>query len=89
MVLVNTQSDITIKLQAHSKQNAGNVYDLRIIKDDFNEAIIFEWNECHGAKVYWLIFSDAEKGFLFNIYAAAFFNARLFFMRMLFKKKYA
>jgi DUF1680 family protein len=40
--LLNAQKDITIKLQAHNKQNTGNVYDLRIIKDDFNEAVIFE-----------------------------------------------
>ncbi len=39
---VNDKKDITIKLQAHNKQRTGNIYDLRIIKDDFNEAVIFE-----------------------------------------------
>ncbi|HEX5154205.1 MAG TPA: beta-L-arabinofuranosidase domain-containing protein [Parafilimonas sp.] len=40
--ITNDQIDITIKLQARSKQNTGNVYDLRIIKDDFDEAVVFE-----------------------------------------------
>jgi len=40
--LLNYQKEITTKLQAYNKQTTVNVYDLRLIKDNFNEPIIFE-----------------------------------------------
>ena len=40
--LLNDQKEITTKLQAYNKQTTVNVYDPRLIKDNFNEPIIFE-----------------------------------------------